>query len=192
VGAILTGGVLSYSNTSQIARRAGSQFSSVPGRIYPCMDGHVHILIIRPNHWLGFLKILGDPDTLNGEEWYNGTFRNSNADLIDAHVIEFTMTHTKMEIAELCQAKGVPCTPVNSCADFYEDPHIKERGFFRQIEHPVIGWHSYPVPPYRMSATPGCIERSAPLLGQHNWDVYGMELGYGTDEVAALKAEGII
>jgi crotonobetainyl-CoA:carnitine CoA-transferase CaiB-like acyl-CoA transferase len=135
---------------------------------------------------------LGNPDVLKGEEWYNGTFRNRNVDLIDAHVIEFTMNHTKMEIAELCQAKGVPCTPVNSSADFYQDPHIMQRGFFGQIEHPVMGRHSFPSPPYRINSTRVCVRRSAPLLGQHNREVYGMELGYTTDELAALKAEGTI
>jgi crotonobetainyl-CoA:carnitine CoA-transferase CaiB-like acyl-CoA transferase len=135
---------------------------------------------------------LGNPDVLMGEQWYNSMFRNINVDLIDAHVIEFTMAHTKMEIAELCQAKGVPCTPVNSPVDFYEDPHIKDRGFFIQNEHPVIGRYSYPGPPYRLSATPCFTGRSAPLLGQHNREIYCVELGYSPDELAAFKAEGTI
>jgi crotonobetainyl-CoA:carnitine CoA-transferase CaiB-like acyl-CoA transferase len=192
VTADLTGGVWSYSNTSQIARRAGSQFGIAPARIYPCLDGHVHILIIRPNHWLAFLEILGRPEALMGEEWRSVPFRNKNVEFIDAHIIEFTMAHTRMEIAELCQAKGVPCTPVNSPADFYEDPHIQGRGFFTQIEHPEIGPYYYPVPPYRLSGTPCRVERSAPLLGQHNREVYCKKLGYSADQLAAFKAAGTI
>lgn len=192
VAATLTGGILSYSNTSQIARRAGSQFGIAPGRIYPCKDGHVHILIIRPNHWLGFLELLGNPDIMMGEEWHNSAFRNRNADLIDAHIIEFTMSHTKMEITELCQSKGLPCTPVNSPVDFYQDSHIKDRGFFTQIEHPIIGCHPYPSPPCRLSATPCAIKRPAPLLGEHNHEVYSEQLGYGDQELEDLKSNGVI
>lgn len=192
VGATLSGGIMHYSNTSQIVKRAGSQFGAVPGRIYPCKDGYVHILTIRPNHWRGFLKVMGNPEILMGEEWHSGAFRNSNADIIDAHVAEFTMAHPKMEIAEMCQANGVPCTPVNTTADFSRDPHIKERGFFIEIEHPVIGRHSYPSPPYRLSKTPCRINRPAPLLGQHNREVFCEELGYSSDELAGLKTEGII
>ncbi|MEE8418944.1 MAG: CoA transferase [Dehalococcoidales bacterium] len=188
VGAALTGGVWGYSSSSQIRERAGSQFGAVPGRIYPCKDGYVHILTIRPNHWRGFLNVMGNPEVLTGDEWYSAPYRNGNVDIIDAHVTEYTMTHTKLEIAEQCQANGVPCTPVNTAADFTRDPHIKEREFFTEIEHPVIGRHSYPGLPYQFSKTPCSINRPAPLLGQHNSDVYCNELGYTADELAELKA----
>ncbi len=184
--------IMSYSNTSRIGQRAGSQFGAVPGRIYPCMDGHVHILTIRPNHWKGFFEVLGNPEALAGKEWDNGMFRNRNVEIIDAHVTEFTMTRTKMEISELCQAKGIPCTPVNTPAEFSQDPHMKERGFFVQLEHPVIGGYSYPSPPYRLNHTPCIIKRPAPLLGQHNREVYCEELGLTDKELAGLKSGGII
>ncbi|MEE8413171.1 MAG: CoA transferase [Dehalococcoidales bacterium] len=196
ITATLTGGIMPYSNTSQIARRNGSQFGAVPGRIFPCKDGYVHILTIRPNHWVGFLEVvkMASPDIslIIGEEWYDAGFRNRNVDIIDALVTEFTMAHNKMEITEMCQAKDVPCTPVNTTADFAADPHIKERDFFIQIEHPVIGQHTYLRPPYRLSKTPCSINRPAPLLGQHNRDVYCDELGYSSDELSKLKAGGII
>jgi crotonobetainyl-CoA:carnitine CoA-transferase CaiB-like acyl-CoA transferase len=184
--------IMSYSSTTRIGQRAGSQFGAVPGRIYPCMDGHVHILTIRPNHWKGFFEVLGSPESMAGKEWDNGTFRNKNVEIIDAHVTEFTMTHTKMEITELCQAKGIPCTPVNTPAEFTEDPHMKEREFFVKVEHPVLGSYSYPSPPYRLSQTPCTINRSAPLLGQHNREVYCGELGCTEKELARLKSQGII
>ncbi len=192
VTATLTGGIMQYSNTSQIVKRAGSQFGAVPGRIYPCKDGYIHILTIRPNHWRGFLKVMGNPEMLMGEEWLSGLFRNNNADIIDAHVAEFTMTHPKMEIAEMCQANGVPSTPVNTTAGFTQDPHIMERDFISEIDHPAIGRHSYLGPPYRFSKTPCRINRPAPLLGQHNSEVYCGELGYSSDELSGLKAEGTI
>ncbi len=184
--------IMSYGNTSRIGQRAGSQFGSVPGRIYPCMDGYVHILTIRPNHWKGFLEVLGTPETLAGKEWDSGMYSNKNVDIIDAHVTEFTMAHSKMEITELCQAKGIPCTPVNTPAEFTQDPHMKERKFFVNLEHPVIGRYSYPSPPYRLSQTPCTIKRPAPLLGQHNREVYSGELGLTDKDMAGMKTEGII
>jgi len=184
--------VMNYSNTSRIGQRNGSQFGSVPGRIYPCKDGHVHILTVRPNHWQGFREVMGNPATLMGKEWDSGVFRNKNVDIIDALVTEFTMSRTKMEITELCQAKGVPCTPVNTPAEFPDDAHIKQRGIFIEMKHPGIGCFSYLAPPYRLSRTPCSIRRSAPLLGQHNQEVYCGEIGYKPGELAALKDKGVI
>jgi CoA:oxalate CoA-transferase len=192
VMATLAGGIMQYSNNGQIAQRSGSRFSTVPGRIYPCLDGYFHILTIRPNHWRGFLEVLRNPEILMGEEWLSAKYRNTHADIIDARVIEFTMKHTRMEIAELCQARGVPCTPVNTPADYYQDRHVQERGFFMEIEHPVIGRFIYPGPPCRLSKTPCRIERAAPLLGQHNQEVYCQELGYNVAELANFKASGIV
>ena len=184
--------IMSYSNTSRIGQRVGSQFGAVPGRIYPCKDGYVHILTIRQNHWQGFVQVLGNPELVKGPEWIDGNFRNRNVDIIDACVTEFTMAHNKMEITEMCQAKGVPCTPVNTPAEFSKDPHMLARGFFTEIEHPALGKHSYINPPYRLSETPCVIKRPAPLLGEHNKEIYGKELGMTDKELAGLKSQGII
>jgi crotonobetainyl-CoA:carnitine CoA-transferase CaiB-like acyl-CoA transferase len=186
------GGIMHYSANSQISRRRGSQFGVVPGRIYPCKDGHVHIIIIRPNHWIGLQEVMGNPEALSGEKWYNVTFRNNNVEFIDAHVIEFTLAHNKLDIAEWCQAKGVPCTPVNTMEDFYHDPHMQQRDFFLQNTHPVIGEHTFIRPPALLSETPCRIRRSAPLLGEHNREVFCATLGYSEGELEKLKEKGIV
>lgn len=60
-----------------------------------------NILTLWPLLWAGWC-------TLMGEEWYSGSNRNDNVDLIDAHVLGFTMNHSKMEIAEQYQAFSTP------------------------------------------------------------------------------------
>ena len=127
-----------------------------------------------------------------GEEWYSGSNRNDNVDLIDAYVLGFTMNHSKMEIAELYQAKGITCALVNTPVDFLLDPHIQARGFFMPMEHPIIGEYVNLTPPVRLSVTPSSIRRSAPLLGQHNVEGYCEELGCTDEELASLKTEGAI
>ena len=187
-----TGGVWFYSAMSNIQRRSGSQFGGVPGRIFPCKDGYVHILTLRPNHWKGMIEVLGSPEALMGNEWLSTQFRNANPDIIDAYVTEFTMAHGKMEITEMCQSKGVPCTPVNIPADFYQDPHVRQRGTFAEVEHPVVGRFSV-VRPVSVFSRTGCqVRRTAPLLGQHNREVYCHELGFDEAELTRLETERTI
>lgn len=190
--AVFHNSMINYSITSALGIRSGSQFSSAPARIYPCKDGYVHIMVIRTDHWVSFLEVLGNPDILKDETWYDGNFRTKNIDILDTFVNEFTMSRTKMEITELCQARGIPCTPVNTPADFSKERHVKERGFVSEVEHPTIGRHAYLGFPYHLSQTPCQVKRPAPLLGQHNKEIYGGELGYTDEELARLKAEGII
>lgn len=190
--ATITGGVWQYGVGTRIPRRSGSQFGAVPGRIFPCRDGYIHILTIRPNHWLGLLEVLGNPEALTGDRWLAMEYRNANPDLIDAYVTEFTMAHDKLEIAEACQAEGVPCAPVNTPADFCQDPHIKQRGTFVDVEHPLAGRFPFVRPVCVFSRTACRILRPAPLLGQHNWEVYCEELGLTESELTGLKADGIV
>lgn len=190
--ATITGGVWQYGVGTRIQRRSGSQFGAVPGRIFPCRDGYVHILTIRPNHWLGLLEVLGNPEALTGDKWLTMEYRNANPDLIDAYVTEFTMAHDKLEIAEACQAKGVPCAPVNAPADFYQDAHIRQRGTFVDVEHPLAGRFPFVRPVSVFSSTPCRVSRPAPLLGQHNREVYCQELGLTEGELTALRADGIV
>jgi crotonobetainyl-CoA:carnitine CoA-transferase CaiB-like acyl-CoA transferase len=187
-----TGGVWQFGALTNIAKRSGSQFGAVPGRIFPCKDGYVHILSIRENHWKALVEVIGKPDALKGENWFTMEFRNANPDMIDAFVTEFTMAHTKMEITEMCQAKGVPCAPVNEPGDLYKDSHIKQRGTFVEIEHPIAGRFPVVRPVSVFSGTQCRIVRSAPLLGQHNREVYTKELAMDETELARLKAEGVV
>jgi crotonobetainyl-CoA:carnitine CoA-transferase CaiB-like acyl-CoA transferase len=187
-----TGGVWQFGSRTVIARRSGSQFGAVPGRIFPCKDGYVHILTIRANHWQGLVEVIGSPEELKGDKWLAMEFRNANPDIIDAYVTEYTMAHGKMEIAEMCQTKGVPCAPVNEPGDLYRDPHIKQRGTFVEIEHPVAGRFPIVRPVSVFSHTPCRIVRPAPLLGQHNLEVYCGELAMAETELAQLKAEGVV
>jgi len=169
--------IMRYSTKSDIGGRTGSQHSAAPARIFPCKDGYVHICVLRPNQWRSFLELVGKPEILADEVWDDAFLRRRNNDLIDPFATEYTMSRTRAEITEVCQAKGIPCTPVNTPEDFFNDPHIKARAFFTEVEHPAIGRHFYPGSAFRLSQTPCRIDRPAPLLGQHNQEIYCGELG---------------
>lgn len=184
--------IMRYSATFEIEGRYGSQHTTSPARIYPCKDGFIHLVVLRSGHWQTLLKLLGEPELLQGDAWYHSWFRRINSDIIDSVVIEFTMRYTKSELVKLFQSSNVPCTPVNTAQDFTADSHIKERGFIGEIEHPIIGRHRYLKSPYSLSETPCQVVRDAPLLGQHNEDIYCGELGYAKEQLKKFKSEGII
>jgi len=72
-----------------------------------------------------------------------------------------------------------------------EAPQLRARGFLKEIDHPVAGCLTYPGPPFR----PGAMRWSAgraPLLGEHNQEIYCGELGLRREELAILRASGVI
>ncbi len=72
------------------------------------------------------------------------------------------------------------------------DPHTIAREFFTQVSHPLAGTMKYPGAPFKLSGTPWSIERPAPLVGQHNEEIYRGELGMSEAGLAQLKEKGII
>ena len=101
--------------------------------------------------------------------------------------------HTLAELVEPGQARGVHMGPVNSARELLSDPHLAERGFFHEVEHPELGRRLlYPGAPFQFSETPWRMERGAPLLGEHNQEVYAGELGLSAATLAALKKRRVI
>ena len=84
--------------------------------------------------------------------------------------------------------------------DLVACPHLEARGFYREVEHPVAGPATYPGMGARLlqadgsgvAERPAQAPAHAPLLGQHNAEVYGSELGHSSDELAALRYAGVI
>jgi benzylsuccinate CoA-transferase BbsF subunit len=79
-----------------------------------------------------------------------------------------------------------------SSQGLFEDPHLKERNVFRQVEHPVIGPNWVIGPPWRLTQTPATIRSHGPLLGEHTDEVFKNDLGMSSEEIDRLRQEQVI
>nr|NIO09520.1 CoA transferase [Deltaproteobacteria bacterium] len=89
-------------------------------------------------------------------------------------------------------AFGLSSGMVLSLKEAVDDPHIKERQAFVEVEHPQAGTVKLLAPWMRFSDTPAKITSPAPLMGEHNDEVYGRLLGLSTTEIQELAREGAI
>ena len=106
-------------------------------------------------------------------------------------MLPYLMQHTREEIVEQAQALGMPFITSIDMSELLVEPQFKAREFFVDVEHPATGKVSYPGAPFKMSATPWQAGR-APLLGEHNEEIYCSRLGYTKDELVRLYEAGII
>ena len=164
---------------------------AAPATILPCKDGHVWMLALEPGQWKGLVEAMGNPEWAQLEIFDDMFVRGQNADAIYPLLQEWTMEHGKSEIMERCQAAGVPVTAVFTVPEAAEHPHLKERGYIVEIDHPELGPLKYLGAPFKLPESPGGPSQPAPLLGQHNAAIYG-ELGVETASISELHKQGIL
>ncbi len=182
-----------YAQDGVFERRTGVGMPlGAPATIVPCKDGYVWMLALEPGQWKGLARVMGDPDWMQLEMFQDMYNRAQNADAIYPLIQEWTMQHGKFEIMEKCQAAGCPVTAVFTVEEAAEHPHLKERGYIVELEHPVLGRLRGLGAPFKLPQSPGGPREPAPLLGQHNDEVYGTLLGLSPEERTRLQRDGVI
>lgn len=163
----------------------------LPSGTYPCKDSFIRIYML-PQWFPAFAKLVGRPDLIEDPRFQGfGLFDMSNKGEMEAIFINWLMEHDKQEAMELGQALGIGISAVNTTKDVFEDQHLMERDYWVEIVHPGTGKLRYPGPPFRMLQSPSQVRRPAPLLGQHNAEVYG-QLGYSKGDLVMLRQMGAI
>ncbi|MFI5267050.1 MAG: CaiB/BaiF CoA transferase family protein [Chloroflexota bacterium] len=160
--------------------------------LYPCKDGWVRLFILAHHHWLAFVEWMGSPPELCDPAYEDRRVRTANMDRISPIIEAFCLGHTKRELYLEGQARHLAVTPVSTPAEMVESEQTKARGFFQEIEHPVVGPYRQIGAMHKYSEAATRIHSAAPLIGQHNGDIYQGELGLSLDDLQTLCAEGVI
>lgn len=168
----------------------GSRLAIPVSGIYPCKDGYFAFV-----GGMAFLprvcKMIGRPELAEVYGKPEAQTDPAKKEEFEAILIPWLLEHTKKECTEAGQAVGELCGPVNNTEDLFKDPHWRARGYWEEVNHPVAGRLTYPGAPAKMLGSPWQIRRPAPLLGQHNEEVYGA-LGYSRDDLVELRDSGVI
>jgi crotonobetainyl-CoA:carnitine CoA-transferase CaiB-like acyl-CoA transferase len=99
---------------------------------------------------------------------------------------------TTDEWVPLLETAGVPCGPINTLKEVFEDPHVVARGLKVEIPHPTAGKVALVRSPMRFSETPVEYKTPPPLLGQHTDEILTGVLGKSAGEIAGLKKAGTV
>jgi crotonobetainyl-CoA:carnitine CoA-transferase CaiB-like acyl-CoA transferase len=172
-----------------IAKRRGNVMSAMVG-VFPAAEGHIG-LHIMPRNWPHFARAIGREELIGDPRFRDGHSRLANNDELEAIVYAWAASGRAKELYRKAGAARVPAAFVHSLSDLRESAQLGERGYFREVDHPVAGSLTYPGPPFRMGEAPWTSGR-APLLGEHNGEVYGEELALSGRELSLLRAAGVL
>jgi len=184
-------------------RRTGLTTGVLQRQIWACKDGYVNMPIyggevgIKSNRALA--KWMDEEgmadDFLRAIDWDNFDMAKGDQETwahMERLIERFFLNHTKEELYTKGLEQRAMIYPVSTPQDIAENQQLQARGYWVQIEHPELGETiTYPGPAVKASLTPMQIRRRAPLIGEHNQQVY-TELGFSEEEIITLKRRGII
>jgi len=137
--------------------------------------------------------VMGQPELAADPRFSSATLRKRNETALDEIVTAWTITRDRWETARALQAAGVAAFPSMSNKDLAEDPHLKQRNYLVELEHPEIGKRLHMGIPWRMSGTPCAVRGPAPMRDANTEEVLKSILGYTRDRIDQLrKAEVLI
>jgi len=176
--------------SGNLLKRPGWPGSLHPMNVYPCKDGYVVLRIATME--IGFLSVLlSKPELTDDHRFKTDENRFEHLSELDALVTESVAQLNKNDVflraGQWRELSGYVATP----EDLLNDPHYRERYFWSDIDHPYAGKLIYPGAPFKMTKTPWIVDR-APLLGEHNEEVYMNWLNYTHEDLVRMKASGVI
>lgn len=165
---------------------------------FPCAPGgaddYVYMIAfpVRGAMWSALADALGKPELLQDPRLQDPSqYDDALTAEINGAIAAWTMRHTKFEVMRILGEMGVPCSACFNAIDIYADEHLREREMIVSVDHPTRGEFTLPGCPVKMSDSP--VEfAAAPLLGEHNAEVFGERLDCDEATLSLLREQRVI
>jgi len=195
ITALIGESILEYAMNQRSPYRQGNRDEAMaPHNCYPCRGENkwVSIAVGTEEEWQALCEAMGNPPWAKEDRFSDAYARWHNQEELDRLIAEWTINHTHYEVMDKLQKANVAAIPSFRGDELFSDPHLKERGLFQVVEHPLLGKRTVTGPPWKLSSNGASISRHGPLLGEHNRYVFCELLGLSPEEVERLVAEKVI
>ena len=183
-----------YHLTGYVRERSGSVLPGIaPSNVYRCKDGDFLIGANQDSVFARLCAAMGRPELAVDPRYADHVARGRHQTELDAIIEAWTVSLTVAELEALMIDAAVPSGAIFRAPEMLEDPHFAAREAIVELDHPRWGKLKMQNVFPKLSATPGGVRSVAPqAVGEHNAEIYGRDLGLGAEELAALKAAGVI
>ncbi|MBN1953608.1 MAG: CoA transferase [Anaerolineae bacterium] len=191
--ALLTNVASNYLVGGAAPQRYGNAHPNLaPYEAFRARDRWFALAAANERQWATLCAVIGRPDLQDDPRFARNSERVTNRPALLAALGEVFATRDANEWLSALQQAGLPCGPINTVADVFAHPQVGPRQMVLETQHPTAGPVRLAGFPYKLSATPAGVHRPPPLLGQHSEEVLVDLLGYSSQDVARLRAEGVI
>jgi formyl-CoA transferase len=179
-----------------VPRAGNDSGGGQPGWILKCKgwetdpDAYIYFITQAPV-WEAICDLIGKPEWKTDPDYAKPPARLPRLKHIFNTIEQWTMTKTKFEVMDICNAHDIPVGPILSMKEIAEEKSLRKTGTVVEVDHPTRGKYLTIGNPVKMSDSVTEVKRS-PLLGEHTEEILRKELGYTEQDIAEIKTSGAI
>lgn len=182
-----------FLTTGIAPRRMGNAHPNiVPYEDFPTADGDMILAVGNDSQFANLCRLLGFPDWAADERFSTNAQRVKHRDILIPMIRQVTVSKSTRAWLSLLEPGNVPCGPINTLKEVFDDPQIKARGVKIDLPHPLAGTVPLVANPIRMSESPVTYRSAPPLLGEHTREILQTVLGFSDERIDALASIGAI
>lgn len=138
------------------------------------------------------MRAIGRDDLADEPRYQAAPGRLADREPLEDAIRGWMALHDAERAMATLQAAEIPAAESTTIADIFADPHYAAREAIASAHDPALGAVRMQGVTPKLSATPGAVHRAAPLLGEHNREVYGGLLGLSESAIERLRSQGVI
>jgi crotonobetainyl-CoA:carnitine CoA-transferase CaiB-like acyl-CoA transferase len=183
-----------YAYKGYVRQRMGpATVNVVPHSHYPTKDNRwIAIACTNDKIYERLAEVMIQTGMPAPAEWATLANRERDREKVDEHVGAWTSQHDRDEVLRICEQAQVPCGPIYSIDEIFEDPQYAARGNILKMQDDRVGELPIPNLVPRLSDTPGSVNWLGPRLGEHNDEIFKTVLGLTDEDLRRLAAEGVV
>lgn len=191
--ACLANQAMNYLTTGNVPSRMGNAHPNiVPYEDFPTADGNMVLTVGNDLQFTRLCEALGKPEWATDEQFATNKARVANRKELIPRLRQATVMRSTREWVDVLENAGVPCGPVNTLDQVFDDPQVKARGMHQEIAHPSLGMVPTVGNPIKLKLTPVEYRTAPPLLGEQSAQILQRIMGLSKQEIEALRKRGVI
>jgi formyl-CoA transferase len=176
----------------EIPPQAGNDHpTGIPTGVFTTADGHINVAASGQVMFRRLCEAIGAPHLLDDPRFKTMADRSRHRRALNEALNGIFATRPSAEWIERLNAAGVPAGPILNVKEVFENEQVQHLGLAVPVRHPTRGEIRVQGLPVVLSRTPGAVRLPAPEHGQHTDEILG-ELGYSPEEIARLRADGVV
>lgn len=175
-----------------VPKQAGNNHpTSIPTGVFKTSDGYINIATTGGKIWERCAQAIGAPELITNADYATGPARLKNRDALNAEIERRTEHNTTAYWVETLNAAGVPCGPIYSIDQMFDDAQVKHLGLAQDVPNDQKREITLVGQPFTLSRTPSKMATRPPEFGENTEDVL-VEFGFSADEITALREAKVV